>query len=448
VTAGAASATRLTSGDALNLTESGFPLQEGVLQPDGTVLIHIIRPGVGRGRGRHYYSPDVLRESAPKWAGVKMFANHLSRKAREALEGLPRPIEHLGGRIIESWWDENVPADDRFEQGAVVGKVKPTSMIRRLIEDDPELVETSINARATAVQVGTQKGQRVHVVEGIQEAEGKIAGSVDWVTDAGAGGKVVQMLTEGSYSEEDMEADLLAGLTNDEITSFLRENRPELIEALSGSQGNGNGDGGTTPPEEDDQVEITPDALREALTDPENAKVLSEIVDPLVEAKVEERSEEIIREASAELRREVQLRDLQEAAHEQIDEAKLPPLFAEKAKGRFAVKGGSPTALLDVWPDVDSDGNTVKSAEDKLTEAVEEVVSEMRELAGSVRPTLVRGQGAHGAVRDGGGEGGGSGDEDKNRRVDSELRESFEQAGFSKEEIDGMYGEPLTGVVG
>ena len=241
--------------EALDLQESGYTLQEGALQSDGSVLVHIIRPGIGRGRGSHYYSPEMLRENAGMFVGMKMYANHLSTAAKKALGGLPRPVEHLSGRILESWWDDSVPADDRFEQGAVMGRARPVGVVKTLIEDDPSLVETSISTQASGVRKTTKKGQAVWAVEGFAEKSdrpGMAVGSVDFVTEAGAGGKVLAAIQEAATDDEQA-VTLLDALDDTDIQEYLEHNRPELLEAAGQRRGEGGSNHGQS---EEDDVEI------------------------------------------------------------------------------------------------------------------------------------------------------------------------------------------------
>jgi hypothetical protein len=107
------------SSEDLCLTESVSVTEAGV-QGDGTVLMHLIRPCVGRGRGRHLYTPEMLEANASKFSGWKMYLNHLSEAARRALGGLPRDIRDTGGIVVESFWDPDVPAEGRFGKGAVL----------------------------------------------------------------------------------------------------------------------------------------------------------------------------------------------------------------------------------------------------------------------------------------------------------------------------------------
>ena len=210
--------------ESISLTES---VGDAALFDNGTIPIHIIRPGIGRGRGKHLYEAEMLRENAHKFAGWKMYVDHLSPEARKAAGGLPRSIRDLGGRIVEAWWDDNVPADPvrGYGQGAVVGRAKPTPFVRELIENDPEIVEASISATATAVRPVVRDGQKVWLVEGIEDR-----GSVDWVTEAGAGGRVAALLEAAILDNADADTILLDSLSDEELATYLRESRPNLAE--------------------------------------------------------------------------------------------------------------------------------------------------------------------------------------------------------------------------
>jgi hypothetical protein len=416
--------------EALRLSET-VTLNEGALQPDGTVVLDLLRPCTGRGRGRHLYKAEMLRENAHKLSGWKMFVDHESEEARRKAGGLPRSIRDIGGRIIESFWNPNVPADRTkgFGEGAVQGKVRPTRFVRELIEDDPELVECSINSNATGVKPGVDEGgQRVWIVEGIQDR-----GSVDWVTEAGAGGKVASLM-ESVYNDQHAEEDaVLESMSDEEVRRYIERERPELLEAMNDDDGDddemenlikkftangmpraaaekaarkalrkkGKGLSESDDHDEGDAVELTAEALREALDTDEGRDVLLGLIREqaqddlrsLVEAALDEERDLIRREAQAHADRQNELRDMRDFAHERIVASKLPDKFADGAKSRFALVEGVPTDDLDQIDDVDDDGEVTKSASEKLTEAVDAVIAEQRELVGSIRPAQVRGQG-------------------------------------------------------
>lgn len=372
-------------------------------QPPGTRLLQIIRPGIGGGRGRRYYSPPMLEAHAHVFTGARMFKNHETDAQRKERGYLPRPVEQLGGRIVESWWDGTVPATDRFEQGAVFGWTRIVPAVEELIDTDPDMVEASINALATGTAPGRRQGQSVSIVEGIRSKP--IA--VDWIAgEGGAGGRV---LTEAAE-----EADVLESMTDDEIEAYLAAERPGLLEALH--EGDGNGTGGDVP------NEITPEALREALASDDTRPVLVEAfrellpelginggldqaeVTRLVEAEVAERIDLARIDARAEADRQVELRDMRDKAESLIEASRLPAPVRDKLSRQFALDA---PGLTGIGPDVDDEFNVTKPAIAKLEESVSAEIASFREVLGTVAPTRVSGQGGGG---DGGGGSGGAPD--------------------------------------
>jgi hypothetical protein len=422
------------NSDALHLSESiSLAIEESattVFDSDGCVPVHIIRPGVGKGRGRHLYEANMLRANAHKFTGWRMYVDHQSPEARRAAGGLPRSIRDLGGRIVESHWDGSVPADPKrgYGQGAVVGRAKPVPMIRDLIEADPHLVEASISASATGVKPVTHDGQRVWMVEGINDR-----GSVDWVTEAGAGGRIAPLI-ESSYStEEEVEMALLESLNDDELRDLLREERPGLLvqeadyddddddtpDALAGDEADGKsakkkgksveddadkiktlttqeaseqeGDMAITPEQLQEALVASPDLLLEALANNENVGTF--IAGQVSQTLASER--ELIEAEQAALRdRDWELRDLQDHASTLITESRLPDTWQDGLRARFSLnESRQPSADLDVVADLDADGNVTKTAVEKLTEAVNAAIKTDRKRLAEVAPTRVRGQG-------------------------------------------------------
>lgn len=476
-------------------------LREGAttagLDADGTVLLHVIRPGVGRGRGRHLYEADMLKTNAEKFTGWRMYVDHLSPEARKAAGGLPRSIRDLGGRIVESWWDDNVPADEAkgFGQGAVVARAKPTPFVRELIENDPEIMEASISATATGVKPVEKGGQRVWMVEGIGPK-----GSVDWVTEAGAGGKVVSVMESVYEADNATEEAIFESFADDELLAALKLERPDLVAALQESEENEEkpgeeeaaaaGEGGdeekpdekkTEAPEEQEEtgteeqqpsgeveeakskkagdsgdeeaespddaseemkaeverlmkkgmpkamamkaakknlaeakepiaeseeteMEITPEVIQEALA----SDAFQEHIDALVEARVRDLVESSLteerdlmhEEARANAGRQIQLRDLRDAAHKQIEEARLPDAWKAEVKRMFDISEGRPSTALDVVDEIDDDGVVTKTAGSILSEAVQSEIDRQRVLLAAAVPTRVVGQGANGEGED------------------------------------------------
>lgn len=454
------------------LVERGLALEEAesaeAAERARMLPLHIMRPCTGKGRGRHVYEADMLRENAHVFTGWRQYIDHLSPEARRAAKGLPRSIRDLGGRIVESYWDGDVPADAAkgFGQGAVVGWSLPTPFIRELAENDHELVEASISANATGVQPTTRDGQRAWLVEGIDPK-----GSVDYVTEAGAGGKVVALM-ESAYEEEGM--GLLESMTDEEFIAYVEEVRPHLLtEASSSSDSDSDSDSdsadddldalvaqymkknpklskgfatamakralaaknkakgaqeATHNNEETDMGEITPEVLQEALQGEDFQGALNTMVEErvkaLVEAAVADERELIRAEARADSDRQLELRDFRDAAHVRINEAKnLPAVFAARARAHFDLTENGPTPGLDIVDDVDDDGKVTKRADVKLTEAVDTVIQEQRDLLAAANPTRVTGQGLGGTAKRG------DGDEEPKRGAGTLYGSVLQEAG-------------------
>lgn len=377
----------------------GNPSPGGVFDSQKRVPIHVIRPGIGKGRGRHLYEPGMLKENAAHFAGWKSYLNHLSPEAKKAAGGLPRDVRDLGGRLTETWWDPTVPADPAkgHGQGAVVGMMRPVKAIRELIDDDPELIEASISASATGVRPVTRDGQRVWLVEGINPR-----GSVDWVTEAGAGGKVAAILNEAYAEDDDVTMALLESMSDSDLLDHLRRDRPDLLtEAAEPGEPNSERTAlSENNPEGGDVAEITPEALSEALSASPDIllKALQTngeaqvFLSSLVESKMADERDAIRAEARADVDRAFQLAALERVAHEQIRESKLPDSWQAGLREKFSLTENKPTDALDVVDDVDESGKVTKPAKDKLAESVKAEIereqTRLREASGTrVRTT-------------------------------------------------------------
>lgn len=422
--------------EAASLPEDFFkPVEGSIFDAEGRVPVVVIRPGVGKGRGRHLYTPEMLRENADVFNGWKMYIDHLSPEARKAAGGLPRSVRDLGGRLQETRWIDTLPPTDDFERGGVVGLAKPVPFVRELIENDPEIVESSISAQATAVHPKSHNSERVWAVEGIEPK-----GSLDWVTEAGAGGRVIPLMEAAYADEEAVDMALLESMDDDEFKTYLEESRPELLEAFKGKKDDDDEDGDADgalkkkckeledkgmPPAmalkvarkklseaeaEDDQnaeggdmTDIKPEAIQEALSASpdillEALQQSSEVqlfVNGLVEAKLEEEREITEQAAQDKVNRVMALHRFRDQAHAAIDEARLPDSWKDSLRAKYTLEeSGDPTPALDVLDTVDADGNVTETAVAKLAEAVkDDIKGEALRLA-EANPTRVRSQGA------------------------------------------------------
>jgi hypothetical protein len=259
---------------------------------------------------------------------------------------------------------------------------------------------------------------------------------VDWVTEAGAGGRVVSLMESIYDSQEDAVNDVLSAMTDEEFADHLREHRPALAEALVGEP-NGENEGGQVAEGNETETPKPEEVLREALESDEGRSMVAALIRPQVEQMAGEMFEslldeerEIIRaEASADANRRVQLRDLRETAHKLIDQARLPDAFAEQSKAKFDLsESGEPTAPLNVIPEINDDGEVLKTAEEKLTEAVTAEIASQRELVATLRPTRVTGQGGKPSKGDGGE---GEKVEESRPKLPAKTGELLTEAGFN-----------------
>jgi hypothetical protein len=325
-----------------------------------------------------------------------------------------------------------------------------------MLDDDPDLIESSINALATSLRPERRGGRTVSVVEGIRPKPR----SVDWVTEGGAGGRV---LRESAHEQEEA---VLESMRDEEIEEYLERERPGLLEALRDPDGDGSGNGNR--PHEEDQVpeQITPEALTEALADEETRDALIEALRPhisvevpegfvradevesLVESKMADRSDLLRIEARGDLERQIELRDLRDKATTLVESAKLHPRLAARITEKFSLsETGEPSAdLAVIESEYDSDGNLVKGAMEALTEAVTAEVEDAREIMGSLRPTRVKGAGRDSRLTESarkGKESAEPGNDDKpkaKQTTGSSLAdELLEGAGFSTEQLGDLW---------
>ena len=170
------------------------------------VVLDLIREGFGNPRDGHYYSKELLENSAPLFEGAKMYSDHLSPEAQKKLAGMPRSVRDVMGRITETWVDTDEGSGKTVVRGrALIAQ----PWLYELVEHDPELIGVSINARGTS-KTGMVENKQAKMVESISRVA-----SVDWVTEAGAGGKVVA-LAEAQVAEEEAAAAAKAEAEADE----------------------------------------------------------------------------------------------------------------------------------------------------------------------------------------------------------------------------------------
>ena len=195
--------------ESRNLLNHYTSLEEATLDTKGIAKIVVIAPGFGNPVDNHYYPAETLARDYPVFEGAKMYADHQTEE-----EEKQRPE----GSIRE--WVASLK-NVRFEEG--VGIVGDAIIIEPWLQqklaalrDKKLLSEMGISIRAAGV--GTKDkidGKETNVVDRITQVR-----SVDFVTEAGAGGGVLLYETEKEF-----DIDVIS-------LGVLRERRPDLVSSI------------------------------------------------------------------------------------------------------------------------------------------------------------------------------------------------------------------------
>jgi hypothetical protein len=156
------------------------PLVEKALRADGTHPIKIIAPGWG---SSGHYSKEVLQRDGPKIfpVGTKMFWDHPTRT-----EESDRPE-----RSIRDMAAVTVTAPRYMDAGpdgpGLYADAKPLTQYAESIEELAKHIGVSIRAAGRAVH-GEAEGRHGPIIQEMTHGH-----SIDYVTQAGAGGKICQL---------------------------------------------------------------------------------------------------------------------------------------------------------------------------------------------------------------------------------------------------------------
>lgn len=372
-------------------------LIEGSAESDGKgvgeVIIDLIVEGFGNKRDNHYYSANVLREAAEDFAGAKQYVDHLDPEAQRKLNGMPRSVRDLAGRITEAWVTQN---DDG--KTVIRGKAKIAQpWLWSLIESDPGLIGVSINAWGKS-KPGTVEGRQARIVEGISKV-----GSVDWVTEAGAGGKVVSLVEAQLNEEDEMDKAATAEPADTEQETLtvesLIEDHPEVVEELLAlREDDAEAEEAEEEPEaeeaedDEDETEQTVEALIEERALELAREQLEEAVKAAIKV-VQDRFGEQLAEQEAEFARQIA----------QVEQRHLAATLIEQA----GFKAPTEKALKEEFHDAyfegtaDEDGNEVTSADDELRDAVKRAVERKRQELSAYTEARVTGQGESESLSEG-----------------------------------------------
>lgn len=167
-----------------NVTESftgdTVPLIEKAIRADGTMPIKVIQPGWG---SSGYYSKEVLERDGPKVfsKGLHLYIDHPTES--EASDRPERSIKDLAATLAgDARWNDNGPAGaGLYAEANVAEHFRP--VLNSLSKD----IGVSIRASGIA-EAGNAEGRAGKIIKQLTAAE-----SVDFVTKAGAGGKILQL---------------------------------------------------------------------------------------------------------------------------------------------------------------------------------------------------------------------------------------------------------------
>lgn len=183
----------------------------------GEVVAILIEAGTNPHKKRHY-PKTTIQEAAGGFKGLKMYINHPT--AVEEKERPERDLRDWVSTITESW----------YEDGKAMARIAVhDSWLRERLTDPVARnhIGLSINAGGK-VSEGKVNGQNVQIVEQIVMARKSGQASVDWVTEAGARGRVAKMIKEANKKEKKMEL-------HEATLADIKKENPQLLKDLTES---------------------------------------------------------------------------------------------------------------------------------------------------------------------------------------------------------------------
>lgn len=202
-------------GDVISLVEKS-------VREDGTALIKVIKPGWG---SSGFYSEGVLKRDLGKAfpKGTKMYWNHPT--AAEEKDRPERDLRDLAAELVE---------DTRYDVNGADGpggyaRAKVFSAWRPIVAELAPHIGTSIRALGKATQ-GEAEGRRGPIIEELSTGR-----SVDFVTMAGAGGKVVELF-ESAHERILKEAGDVDEKDKKAYEAQIKEARDEASEARKAAE--------------------------------------------------------------------------------------------------------------------------------------------------------------------------------------------------------------------
>lgn len=187
-----------------------FKVLESTEKDEGRLYkVILIEAGTSFTKKRHY-PKRTIQEAAPLFAGLKMYLDHPTE--REEFEKPERSLDQWMSTIVESW----------FEDGKALAHVHVHNkdFIEALSDSVfMEHVGISINASGRRHEAVIQ-GENMEVIDKIFAPR-----SVDWVTEAGARGRVLELVESIENTKKTKE------ILNMDLKEF-KEKRKDLYEQI------------------------------------------------------------------------------------------------------------------------------------------------------------------------------------------------------------------------
>lgn len=209
---------KLRLAETIAFSEKALKRAEDTGQPP---LIQFISPGWGTAG---YYASGILEQAVADNlfpAGTHMYADHPTES-----EDRERPVRSVKDLMAVTVEDGHIATkaeieEDDAEPGAVVGRVQIVPQWRPLLKTVASQIGVSIRGDATDIVVGEAEGRRGPIVEGLAHIF-----SVDFVTRAGRGGKVLSVLESAATNRRAVGHGVTEATVNDtreRLTTLLRD---------------------------------------------------------------------------------------------------------------------------------------------------------------------------------------------------------------------------------
>lgn len=189
------------------LTIMGSLLTEADATAPVRYPVKVIQPGWG---SSGYYSEAVLQAAAHMFEGAQMFWNH--PKSSDNYERPERDLRDLAGVLMNTHYEET-----NASGAGVYGEAIVFEPFRETLDEIAPYIGVSIRAGGK-VHEGEAEGRAGYLVDSIDLVQ-----SVDFVTRAGAGGKVLTRFAEAARVPDDL---------NESNGNNPKEDDMELQEAL------------------------------------------------------------------------------------------------------------------------------------------------------------------------------------------------------------------------